>query len=134
MEASQIIGLVIASITLVGGMVIALTAIKIAVPKSYEQRLAAMENQSRERIALIEEGADPSLLYKKEKKASGDPLFWGLLLIGIGFGGFYGSMVWHNFGWASEGIVINSSATFFGGIGLVCYHIICKLSDRKKAQ
>lgn len=134
MEAYQIIFLVIASITIVGGMVIALTAIKIAVPKSYEERQATMENQSKERIALIEKGADPSLIYKKEKKASGDPLFWGLLLIGIGFGGFYGSMVWKSFSAASEGVVVNACATMFGGIGLVLYHIIHRSSNRKKAQ
>jgi len=134
MDSSQIFGLVIVSITLIGGMAIALTAIKIAVPKSYDEKQQAMEIQARERIALIEKGIDPATIYKKEKKASGDPLFWGLLLTGIGFGAFYGNITWRSFNAISEVPLVNACATFFGGFGLILYYIIQKLSNRNKAQ
>jgi len=134
MEPSQIIGLVIASITLIGGMAIALTAVKIAVPKSYEEKQTIMETKSKERLALIEKGIDPSIIYKKEKTVAGDPLFWGLLLLGIGSGSFFGNIVWHQFSWTTEGVIVNSLACLGGGIALIIYHIVHSLSNRNKAQ
>lgn len=133
MDSGNIIGLIIAAIAVTGGMVIAMIALKIALPQHYQEKMASMENQSKERLALIEKGIDPAILYRKEKKVSDDPLFWGLLLIGIGFGGFYGHLIYRSFG-ASESGLVNATATGFGGLGLILYHIIRKLSDRKKAQ
>lgn len=134
MEPTQIIFLVIVSITLIGGMAIAITAVKIAVPRSYDEKMAAMENQTKERIALIEKGIDPAVMYKKEKKASNDPLFWGLLLLGIGSGSFFGNIVWHQFSWTTEKVIVDSLACLGGGLGLVVYHISNSLINRKKAQ
>jgi len=134
MDSSQIFGLVVVSITLIGGMAIALTAIKIAVPKSYEEKQTIMENQSKERIALIEKGIDPTIIFKKEKTAAGDPLFWGLLLLGIGLGSFTGNIVWHQFNGTTESVVVNSLACIGGGIALIIYHLIRPLSNRNKAQ
>jgi hypothetical protein len=134
METASIIGLVIASITIVGGMVIAMVVLRITLPQQFQERMAAMENQSKERIALIEKGVDPAILYTKPKKISHDPLFWGLLLIGIGSGAFYGNSVWKSFNGASEKTMVDACALLFGGIGLVVYHIMRKIGDRKKAQ
>ncbi|MES2328733.1 MAG: DUF6249 domain-containing protein [Bacteroidota bacterium] len=134
MDSANIIGLVIASIAIIGGMVIAIVVLRITLPQQYQEKMAAMENQSKERLALIEKGIDPAILYRKEKKVSQDPLFWGLLLVGIGSGAFYGDAVWKGFYYASENTMVNACAVFFGGFGLVLYHIIRKLGDRKKAQ
>ncbi|MES2372949.1 MAG: DUF6249 domain-containing protein [Bacteroidota bacterium] len=134
METATIIGLVIASIAITGGMVIAIVVLKISLPQQFQEKMAAMENQSKERIALIEKGIDPAILYKKEKKVSQDPLFWGLLLIGIGSGAFYGNSVWQSFNGASQNTMVNACALFFGGIGLVLYHFMRKLGDRNKAH
>lgn len=133
MDSATIIGLVIASLAIVGGMVIAIVVLKITLPQQFQERMAAMENQSKERIALIEKGVEPAILYKKEKKVSQDPLFWGLLLIGIGTGAFYGDAVWKGFYSASENTMVNACALLGGGIGLVIYHIVRKPGDRKKA-
>lgn len=134
MDSSQIIGIIIASVSIVGGMVLAMIVVKITVPKHYEERKLMMENQNKERLALIEKGIDPSIVFKKEKRTSNDPLFWGLLLMGIGFGAFCGSVVWYNYQLASQRDMTNASALFFGGIGLILYYITRRRSDRKKAQ
>jgi len=133
MESTQIMGMVIASVAVIGGMAISVFVLKITVPPYYQEKLLMLENQSKERLALIEKGIDPAILYKREKKVSQEPLFWGLLLAGIGFGAFYGSAVWHSFIWASENAVVNSSACFGGGIGLIIYHLIRRMSSGKKA-
>lgn len=134
MNAATIIGLVIASLAIIGGMVIAIVILKITLPQQYQEKMVAMENQSKERLALIEKGIDPAILYRKEKKVSQDPLFWGLLLIGIGSGAFYGNAVWKGFYGASEQTMVNACALLCGGIGLVVYHIMRKIGSRNKAQ
>jgi hypothetical protein len=134
MDTATIIGLVIASLAIVGGMVIAIVVLKITLPQQFQERMVAMENQSKERIALIEKGIDPAILYTKPKRVSQDPLFWGLLLIGIGMGAFFGVVIWKNFNGATQQIAVDSLALFFGGIGLVIYHLTRKLGDRKKAR
>ena len=133
MGSAQIIGLVIASIVLIGGMAIALTAIKIALPKSYEEKQAILEQQNRERMALIEKGIDPATI-KKEKPVSADPLFWGLLLLGIGSGSFCGNIIWHQFSWTTEKVIVDSTACIGGGIALIIYYVINGARNRNKAQ
>lgn len=134
MDSSQIIGIIIASVSVIGGMVIALSVVKITVPKHYEERKLMMESQNKERMALIEKGMDPFIVFKKEKRTSNDPLFWGLLLMGIGLGAFCGSVVWYNYQLASQRDMTNGCALFFGGVGLVLYYMIRKRNDRKKGQ
>ncbi|MEO8173126.1 MAG: DUF6249 domain-containing protein [Sediminibacterium sp.] len=134
MDTASIIGLVLASLAITGGMVIAIVVLKVTLPQQFQERMAAMENQSKERIALIEKGIDPAILYTKPKKTSQDPLFWGLLLIGIGGGAFYGTSVWKSFNGATEKTMVDAAALLFGGMGLVLYHIMRKIGDRKKAQ
>ena len=131
MTAEQITWLIIAAI-IFGGMALSVFVLKLTLPSHYKERLTNIENRSRERMALIEKGMDPTLADKKNSAASwNDPLVWGLLLTGIGSGLVCGYIISFNTGWEKE-IVMHSLAFFMGGIGLViCYFY--KRMDSKKA-
>ena len=88
-----------------------------------------LDNLSKERLLLIEKGMDPSLAEKK-KRSGADPLLWGLLLMGIGFGGFLGYFIAHAY-YLNGGIIIHAMGFFFGGMGLVIYYLIQKRSDKR---
>ena len=127
MNSALIWGLVIASVTIVGGMTISVFILKLALPPYYQEKLMILENQSKERLALIEKGISPDLLFKKEKKAWHDPLFWGLLMVGVGWGALRGAAVK-----GGSAVSINALAIFFGGLGLIIYYFVRNRSDRQK--
>ena len=131
MTTEQITWLIIAAI-IFGGMALSVFVLKLTLPAHYQERLTNIENRSRERMALIEKGMDPTLADKKNSAASwNDPLVWGLLLTGIGSGFVCGYIISFNTGWEKE-IVMHSMAFLLGGIGLVtCYFY--KRRDSKKA-
>ena len=128
METDKLIGLIIAASSVVGGLAIGAIAIMVSVPWSYKEKLAKLEASSKERLALIEKGVDPALLFTKKKTAGQDPLFWGLLLIGIGAGSFLGVVINSFTGWNTQ-LITNSMAILLGGIALVVYFFYRKRSD-----
>jgi len=93
MQSDQLIGLIIGGVAVVGGMTIAAIAVMVSVPWSFKEKLARLEASSKERMALIEKGIDPALLFKPKNLIANDPLFWGLLCVGLGGGSIIGMLI-----------------------------------------
>jgi len=119
-------GLIITLVSLVGGM---LLAAFFVLPQTYKARLTMLDNLSKERMAMIEKGMDPSLAESK-KRESNNPLLWGLLLAGVGFGGFIGYFIAHAYN-LSQGIIIHAAGFFFGGLGLIIYSLIQRKGEKR---
>ena len=117
--------LIVVLVSIIGGM---LLAAFFVLPQSYRERLATLDNLSKERMLLIEKGMDPSLAEKK-KRSGNDPLMWGLLLAGLGLGGFIGYFIAHSY-YLNGGIIIHATGFFFGGMALVVYHVIQRRGDK----
>ncbi len=128
MDPNNYIGLIAVG----GGMFIGLISIVISVPWAYREKLAKLEASNKERLALIEKGVDPLLLFRQKKTAGQDPLFWGLLLIGIGAGSFLGMVLNALTGW-NVATLTNSLAILLGGVALVIYFLYRNRSDRQNA-
>lgn len=125
--------LIAVGVIILAGLAISIFVLKLTLPPHYKERLINIENRSRERMALIEKGMDPTLADKKENKSSGhESLVWGLLLIGIGFGALVGYIISFNYGW-NQKIAMDSMALCFGGIGLVIYYLNKRKRESKKA-
>ena len=132
MTQIQIVLIVIAAI-IFAGMAISVFVLKLTLPSYYKERLINIEQRNKERMALIEKGMDPFLADKKATKSAGsDPLFWGLLLIGIGVGAFIGYVISFNTGW-NQKIATDSMTILFGGIGLLIYYFFKRNTESKKA-
>jgi len=119
-------GLIIALVSIIGGM---LLAAFFVLPQHYKERLMMLDNQSKERLAMIEKGMEPSLAEKKKKPGS-DALLWGLLLAGVGFGGFLGYFIAHAYS-LSNGVLMHASGFFFGGLGLIIYYLVQRKGDKR---
>ncbi|MGE5428722.1 MAG: DUF6249 domain-containing protein [Methylococcaceae bacterium] len=77
-----------------------------------------LTTRNKERLALIEKGADPALFKQKDETGSGYGNFkFGLFLIGIALGIIAGYFL--NEGGMDEGPAFFSMIFLFGGIGLV---------------
>jgi uncharacterized membrane protein YiaA len=79
-------------------------------------------SRNRERMLLIEKGADPKLFESVKKTSTGGVLKWGLLMVGVGLGIFLATLL------VDAGM--NEPASYFamicifGGLGLlVAYKI-----------
>lgn len=89
-------------------------------------------NRNKERMALIEKGADASLFNTGKEVSSffcwsRFSLKFGLLMIGIGIGIIVGA-IFESFGiFNDEGVCYASMVFIFGGLGLVSFYLI----DRK---
>ena len=75
----------------------------------------------KERLALIEKGADASIFESSKKEPSS--LKWGLLLIGIGVGILLGKVL-AVYTRLNEEAAFFSMICLFGGIGLIIFHVI----------
>jgi hypothetical protein len=74
----------------------------------------------KERVALIEKGADASIFESSKQPSS---LKWGLLLVGIGTGILLGKIL-AVYTTLQEEPAFFSMICLFGGIGLIIYHLI----------
>ncbi|MCD4677084.1 MAG: hypothetical protein K8S18_13980 [Desulfobacula sp.] len=84
----------------------------------------------KERLSLIEKGADASIFYSNKRI---DPsLKYGLLLIGVGVGMLIGNFLSKTeaFNQAEE-LAYFSMVFLFGGISLLIYYFINKIYDNK---
>jgi preprotein translocase subunit YajC len=136
MDMHHILGMIIAIVAIIGGFAIAIYLLQKAFQQEFMQKTMDLENIGKERLLLIEKGMDPSLANKK-RRPGGDPLLWGLLLAGLGFGVFLGYMLARANNMGGGGIVIHALGLFFGGIGLIIYYIIQRIqqkNDAKKAK
>ena len=81
--------------------------------------------RNRERMAMIEKGVDPKDFITKTKISVYSILKWALLLVGVGFGLFIGSLL-EAYTTISEEPAYIASALFFGGLGLTAAFFIQK--------
>ena len=87
-------------------------------------------SRNRERMALIERGADPTL-FKTRKKPSGNGIMkLGLFLLGIGFGIVVGYLLTSG-GGMDEGAAYPAMIFFFGGLALIVSHLWERKQDRE---
>jgi hypothetical protein len=124
--------MIIAGIGVAGGLAIGAISVAVSVPWAMKEKMAKLEARTRERLALIEKGIDPDKIFKERKGAGQDPLFWGFLLAGIGFGIFFGYAFSKFKGW-DEKVLINAAAIFAGGMGMILYHIYRKRSKDQRS-
>ena len=86
----------------------------------------------RERLALIEKGADASIFKQEDKGMSA--LKWGLLLMGGGLGLLIGLLVGLGMQLGEDltaGITFGS-IFIFGGLGLVIYYNIARKREKER--
>jgi len=75
--------------------------------------------RNRERLTLIEKGADPKLFESVKKTSTGGILKWGLLLVGIGLGTFFAMLLVQS---GFEEGAYPAMICLFGGAGLIVAH------------
>ena len=85
-----------------------------------------MTARHKERMALIDKGADPSFFYSGRKMNIRQILSWwtlkiGLFLIGVSIGILIGNILAETTR-LDEGVCYASSILMFGGLGLVAYY------------
>lgn len=88
--------------------------------------IAAARN--RERMAMIEKGVNPKDFMSDRKPNSYGILKWALLLVGLGFGLFIGSLL-ETYTRIQEEPAYFASALFFGGLGLFLSFMIAKKAE-----
>ena len=87
--------------------------------------------RNRERMAMIEKGVSPKDFMTDRKPNSYGILKWALLLIGIGFGLFIGSLL-SAYTSINEESAYFAAALFFGGAGLFAAFLIAKKAEDKQ--
>ena len=87
--------------------------------------------RNRERMAMIEKGVDPKDFITRNKISMYAVLKWALLLVGIGFGLFIGSLL-ETYTQIADGPAYFATALFFGGIGLAAAFFIQKKAEVNK--
>jgi hypothetical protein len=130
MQHEALLGMLIGAVSVIGGIAVAIIAIIISVPWSYRERLAKLEATSKERLAMIEKGYDPAAIFPDKKKAGNDPLFWGLLLMGLGAGFMLGYLLHLATGW-SYGLMAHAMPIFLAGVCMIGYVAYRKRADRQ---
>jgi len=79
--------------------------------------------RNKERMALIEKGADPKL-FKSEPKVSNYSNFkWGLFMVGVAIGVFLG-VLFEEYTNLDEGLMYISMILICGGIALILAYIL----------
>lgn len=77
--------------------------------------------RNRERMALIEKGADPKLFESIKFSSRNRGLRWGLLLVGVGLGIFFASVL-ADYAGMNEEAAFPAMICLFGGAGLLLSH------------
>jgi len=91
--------------------------------------IAAARN--REKMAMIEKGVNPKDFMTDRKPNSYGILKWALLLAGLGFGLFIGSLL-EAYTSIQEEPAYFAAALFFGGLGLYLSFVIAKKAEEKE--
>lgn len=84
----------------------------------------AVTAKNRERLAMIEKDMNP-FEHKKVRTNNHGLLKWSLLIIGLGFGVFIGSL-FDNYSTLPAEAAYFGSILFFGGAGLLLAYLISK--------
>ncbi len=87
--------------------------------------------RNRERMAMIEKGVSPKDFMTERRPNSYGILKWALLLVGVGFGLFIGSVL-QTYTRVPEEPAYFAAALFFGGAGLFAAFTIAKNAEEKK--
>jgi hypothetical protein len=122
METQQLTGLVISGIAVAGGLVIGAIAVAVSVPAAMKEKMLKLEIKNKERMAMLEKGVDPEIIFKADKGVGQDPLLWGLLLAGMGLGVLLGYVLHLITGW-DRGVLTNALGILCAGLGLVVYSV-----------
>jgi hypothetical protein len=88
------------------------------------------QSRNRERMAMIEKGVSPKDFMTDRRPNSYGILKWALLLVGIGFGLFIGSLL-DAYTRVPEEPAYFAAALFFGGAGLFAAFMIAKKAEDK---
>ncbi|MEI6274607.1 MAG: DUF6249 domain-containing protein [Prolixibacteraceae bacterium] len=86
--------------------------------------------RNRERMSLIEKGADPKLFESIKRTSTGGILKWGLLLVGIGLGIFFATLFVQS--GMDEGAAYPAMICIFGGAGLLTAYKMDQKSSHPK--
>ncbi|HHJ09579.1 MAG TPA: hypothetical protein ENK25_01645 [Bacteroidetes bacterium] len=90
--------------------------------------------RNKERMALIEKGADASVFFsKKRPNRRSTVLGLGMFLLGIALGILIGALL-ANYTMLSEGVAYSSMVFFFGGLSLIVFYLIDKKQSVKKDE
>lgn len=84
--------------------------------------------RNRERMAMIDKGVNPKDFIHSSKPNAYGILKWGLLLVGVGFGLFIGSLL-ETYTQIQEEPAYFAAALFFGGMGLVLAFLISRKAE-----
>lgn len=87
--------------------------------------------RNRERMAMIEKGVNPKDFMTDKKPNSYGVLKWALLLVGLGFGLFIGSLL-ETYTRIQEEPGYFAAALFFGGLGLFLSFAIARRAEEKE--
>ena len=89
--------------------------------------------RNRERMALIEKNADPSIFYSKPGRGNGKTFVikLGMLFIGGGTGTLFGNILAETTN-LHPGAAFVSMIFLFAGAGLVASYFICKKTQQEK--
>ena len=87
--------------------------------------------RNKERMAMIEKGVNPKDLVTDRKPNSYGILKWALLLAGLGFGLFIGSIL-ETYTDIQEEPAYFAASLFFGGMGLYLAFLIAKKAEEKE--
>lgn len=87
--------------------------------------------RNKERMAMIEKGVGPKDFMTERRPNSYGILKWALLLVGVGFGLFIGSLL-DAYTRVPEEPAYFAAALFFGGAGLFAAFLIAKNAEEKK--
>ena len=87
--------------------------------------------RNKERMALIEKGADVSVFHRPFKFKQTAVLKWGMLLMGLAFGILIGGLLYSITGF-DEGISYSSMILMFGGLSLVLFYRVERMIEQKK--
>lgn len=110
----------IAAIAVGGSLSIGAITIMVVVPWAMKEKLAKLDAKTKERLALIEKGIDPDKNLPEKKNVGQDPLFWGLLLTGLGLGILLGYILSLVTRW-DKAILTNALSILMGGLGMIIY-------------
>jgi drug/metabolite transporter (DMT)-like permease len=87
--------------------------------------------RNKERMALIERGADPALFEAVKKNRSHGLLKWGLFLLGIGLGVIIANIMVTN-GIMNEEAAYPSMIFVFGGLALISAHFMLRKTQKEE--
>jgi drug/metabolite transporter (DMT)-like permease len=89
--------------------------------------------RNKERMALIERGADPKLFESIKRARPHSVIKWGLFLLGIGLGIVIANIAVANLG-MSEHAAYPSMICIFGGIALIIAHFFLRKEEQKEGN